>query len=147
SLPPEKLKEHDRLTWNITFKNVYPDENNIFEGPLNLPSRKWMRKVEERHGRFRIWDAEITWVQPYSKKTGTLTTNFYHSDESGPYYQILSHPLCYWEGEADVISKIYENTNDFPMSISRDSGDFSENLAGTGMTLGYNNNYGNPHPL
>ncbi|MGE3609125.1 MAG: hypothetical protein AB7I27_06020 [Bacteriovoracaceae bacterium] len=114
---------------------------------LPVPNEQWMRLVEQKHNEYRIWDAEIRWVQPNSKNAGSGISSFYRSPNNEVFYQLQSEGLCQWEGEADVSSKLYENRSTTFMNVIRESTFQWEQTNNRGFVLGYDNNTGNTIPL
>ena len=143
----EKHPSQDSVTWNILYKKKYLPQAGPFEALIKLPKIKWMRQVEERHQGYRIWDADLSWIQSGSKKAGYSLSSFYHAPSKGPYYQLRSAGICHWEEPAQVASKLYENNSDTWMNVTRESSQTWDQGPSRGMSLGYNNNTGGTLPL
>lgn len=154
---PELLKKQDSAIWNLQYGTarenwlgrtlVRVSSEGILETSILLPKKNWMRKIETRHNGYRIWDAEVTWSQDGTRNSGNLVTSFYHAEDEGPYFQVLSQNICHFESPAEVDSKLYQNTGPHTMNISR-SVDLSwEQGLTRGLTLGYNNFQGTTNPL
>lgn len=114
---------------------------------LPLPSLKWMWQVEQRNSEYRIWDAEVSWIQSGARKAGSDIATFYRAPVKEKFFQIQSEGLCQWETEAEVSSKLYENRSTTWMNVMRDTSKVWEQSNGPGLTLGYNNNTGSSQPL
>lgn len=139
----EDLKPQDQVIWNYNFRLA----GKTFKTLLPIPKAKWMWQVEQRHAEYRIWDAEVRWVQPNARKTGSDVTTFYRAPDKGPFFQMMSEGLCQWEGSADVSSKLYENNTTTWMNVMRDRVQMWDQGNGPGIALGYNNNTGSTVPL
>lgn len=139
----EDLDKKDQATYNY---NLVPQDNKL-RTLINLPKYKWMWQVEQRHSEYRIWDAEVKWVQARAKKAGSSVTTFYRAPKNGPYFQLRSEGLCQWEQEGNISSKLYENTSTTWMNVTRESGQTWDTSSSRGLTLGYDNNTGANMPL
>lgn len=157
ALSEERLKKQDIKTWNLSFGTkpnssfrinlTHVNSGGIFSGYINIPDTNWLRSVEQRHNGYRIWEANVRWQQTNSRKSGNLTTTFYHSPSTGPYFQVMSKALCQWEGEVEVASKLYENLHSPSLSIARETHTTWEQSSSVGISLGFNNYEGTPNPL
>lgn len=157
ALPAEILKPQDKLIWKFHYgansedwlgRNLsHVDQNGKLRARISLPKDKWMKSVEARHNNYRIWDAEVSWYQEGSRKSGTKTTSFYHSPQRGPYFQVLSRSICYREGKAEVTSKLFENLTPHQMTVKQRTDLLWDQYSTRGLTLGYNNFEGNTQPL
>ncbi len=157
----EDLKPQDKVTWYYTFPAASADrrELNPFrkkthinpDGSLKvhfgLPKGSWMSRVEQRLDDFRIWDAEVLWIQPRARKTGSGISTYYRAKTRSEYFQLLSPGLCLWEEEASVSSRLYENNSQTWMNVTRDFYEIRDSGVGPGISLGPNNNTGGSIPL
>lgn len=123
----------------IKKKNIL---NRSYQGYFKIPKARWMWQVEARHGHYRIWDAEVMWVQPQSRKSGSTLTSFYRSEANKSYFKLNSPGLCQWEEEAEIDSQLYENNTAQMMNVIREDIQTWDKYSQTGLTLGYNNNHG-----
>lgn len=154
ALPAERITKDDTHTWYLAIATSEQvgeidriDPNGNLSLNVQLPKQRWLKKVEERLNGVKIWEVEAQWHQESSKKSGSLSTSFYHGKAGENYYQVTTQTQCIWESEATVDSKVFINRNEQNMNVIRDrSIDFSHETS-SGITLGYNNIYGNQNPL
>lgn len=157
ALSEERLKKQDKRTFTLRYgtkpnssfrvNRTHVNTEGIFNGFINIPDTNWLKQVEQRQNGYRIWEANVRWQQLNSRKSGTLSTTFYHSPSTGPYFQVTSQALCQWEGDVEVASKLYENPHSPMVTISRDSYSTWEQSSSVGISLGPNNYEGTPNPL
>lgn len=112
-----------------------------------IPKAKWLWQVESRHSFYRIWDAEIKWVQKHAKKSGSTVTSFYRSPGKKSFFQLNSPGLCQWESKAEVSSKLYENNTTTFMNIVRENIQKWDKYQAQGFSLGFNRNHGGTLPI
>lgn len=153
----EDLKAQDQVIWHYTFlaqgkRQRFRNGSRIqSDGSLKVrlptPSGRWMNRVEQKLDDFRIWDAEVLWIQPRARKAGSALSTYYRSKNNGPFFQLLSPGLCLWEEEAAVSSRLYENNSQTWMNIIREFSETRDSGSGPGITLGANNNTGGSIPL
>lgn len=144
----EDAKPSDTAVYRYTF---YPQKDFNSQGVLNktlsIPKENWLWQVEQRHSEYRIWDAEVTWLQVNSRKAGSHVSSFYHSPTKETFFQILGPGLCQWESEATVDSKLFENNSTTWMSVTRERTPHWDQGTSPGMSIGPNNNTGGSMPL
>lgn len=144
----EDIKPHDIKVKEYSLSPMKDfTKNGTLKNLLRIPKEKWLSKVEKRHSGFKIWDAEVTWIQHRVGKAGSAVATFYHSPKAETFFQIVSGAMCQWESEASVDSKLYENLSPTWMSVSRSRSETWDQGNGPGMTVGYNNNTGGSLPL
>lgn len=141
----EDLKPKDQLVWKYRFHEVNPD--GTLKKTLPIPKASWLWQVQQQHDDYRIWDAEIFWVQERSRRSGRTVATFYHAPNVEPYFEITSPSLCEWEDRPVVSSKLYENLSPTWMNVVREYVETWERGRGPGLSLGYNNDTGGNVPI
>lgn len=114
---------------------------------LPIPDQNWMWQVEQRNSEYRIWDAEVSWLQPNARKAGSDVATFYRAPGEETFFELQSEGICQWEATAEVASKLYENRTTTWMNVMRETVRTWDQSTGPGLSLGYNNNTGSSQPL
>lgn len=109
-----------------------------YSGFFKIPKKNILAAIEEKNAFYRIWDAEVKWIQPSSGKSGSSTASFYRSPVKKSFFQVNSPSICQWEDEPQITSKIYENNSHGHMSITRHQVLDSEKTSTRGFSLGFN---------
>jgi hypothetical protein len=122
-------------------------KNNSFSGYFKIPKAKWLWEKEQEHSLSRVWEAEVKWIQPESRRSDSKIASFYHSPEEKSFYKIESNVLCKWEGSPEVSSKLYENNTASLMNVMKSTYYTWNQYTQKGLTFGYNRNFGGNIPL
>lgn len=122
-------------------------KGNRYSGYFKIPSATWMWQKEQEHNLTRIWDAEVKWTQPKSRKLGGAIASFFRARGEKEFYKVESPSLCYWEGDPEVSSKLYENNTSALMNVMKSTYDSWDKYTQRGLTFGYNRNHGGNVPL
>ncbi|MES2529041.1 MAG: hypothetical protein V4598_18285 [Bdellovibrionota bacterium] len=141
----EDLSHKDQLVWKYRYNKISPDGKLALRLPI--PKASWLWQVEQKHQEYRIWDAEVTWLQERAQKTGSDIATFYHAPNVEPYFELTSPSQCEWEGEANISSKLYENLSTTWMNVVKEYTETWDRGSGPGMSIGYNNNTGGNLPV
>lgn len=143
----EDLKDKPSTVTHNYFIKAHDFRNGRFADFFALPKAKWLWQVEMKHSQYRIWDAEVFWIQKGIKKSESVVTTFYRSQEQKEFYQINSPGLCQWETEIEVDSKLYENNSTGFMNVMRESTQMWDKYDVKGLSLGFNRNHGGVLPI
>lgn len=122
-------------------------KDGSFDSYFEIPKTRWMRQKESMHAHYRVWDAEIKWIQPLSHKSGSTITSFYRSQGQKSFFQLNSPGICQWEEEAEVDSRLFENNSTTFMNVVREDIKSWDRYDVRGFSLGYNNNHGGALPI
>lgn len=109
-----------------------------YSGFFKIPKKDILAAIEAKNHFYRIWDAEVKWIQPSSGKSGSSVASFYRAPTKKIFYQINSPSICQWEGEPNISSKIYENYTHSHMTITKHQVIDVEKTGTKGFSLGFN---------
>ena len=134
----EDLKPYQQMKLNYRISARKISRSGELSLNINAPSIKWMASVERSFQKFKVWDAEVIWIQ--NNKAQSVVTSYYRAPKKKDYYEIKSKELCTWEGKAEVDSTLYENRDDEMMNVVRDSRIPLNEDKEKGISFGYTQN-------
>ncbi|HLT23043.1 MAG TPA: hypothetical protein VKZ84_06360 [Bacteriovoracaceae bacterium] len=134
---PDLRDKSQTISYSFKVKSKYIKAGN-YSGFFRIPKKSILEAIEVKNNFYRIWDAEVKWIQSTSGKSGSAVASFYRSPARKSFFQINSASICYWEDQPKISSKLYKNDTHGHMTITRHQVLDSEKTSTRGFSLGFN---------
>lgn len=105
---------------------------------VHIPPNNVLKYYEKIKKTSPLWTIRVSWSQDNMPgRESVAHLNFYRTDGTPAFYRPISN-LCWWQGNAQVSSRLYKNESNAPLTVTRHYAQYLMSGSNSGFSLGGN---------